>query len=374
MVPTLALVSALIALTAVALVRWPAFGYWGAWFFITLAPASSLIPIPTEVGAERRMYLPLIAIVVVSVLFATLLLRRVVRPPLSTWLGWALSTAAVFAVGIGTVVRNRDYQSGLAIWQTVLDVSPHPRAHEHLSMYLRDAGRIDDSIAHLRIAAPASPNARHALASALLERGDVESAGAEFREFIRSRPEDPHIIEAREEFAIALIRTGDVKGAEEQFRAIVARNPAYTRGHIGLGDALLRLSQPEDARREFEAAVRLQPDNVVALVNLGLLQVRAGETDAAVATLRHATAVEPRQLIARRQVADIYLRRGQYKELEAEARALLRYTPDDASVHNVLGIALASQQRYDLAKQAFADAVRLDPGNVQARQNLERLR
>ena len=39
----------------------------GLWFFVTLAPASSIVPVATEVGAERRMYLPLMAI---AVLFA----------------------------------------------------------------------------------------------------------------------------------------------------------------------------------------------------------------------------------------------------------------------------------------------------------------
>src|SRR5262249_2276540 len=45
----------LLAATLVALARRPALGFLGAWFFITLAPTSSLVPIATEVGAERRM-------------------------------------------------------------------------------------------------------------------------------------------------------------------------------------------------------------------------------------------------------------------------------------------------------------------------------
>jgi protein O-mannosyl-transferase len=47
--------TALLALTAVALVRQPKWGFLGAWFFLTLAPTSSIVPIATEVGAERRM-------------------------------------------------------------------------------------------------------------------------------------------------------------------------------------------------------------------------------------------------------------------------------------------------------------------------------
>ena len=53
--------------TVVALVRWPAIGFLGAMFFLTLAPTSSIVPIASEVGAERRMYLPLAALVVLAV-------------------------------------------------------------------------------------------------------------------------------------------------------------------------------------------------------------------------------------------------------------------------------------------------------------------
>ena len=54
-------------------------GFAGAWFFVILAPTSSVVPIVTEVAAEHRMYLPLAAVIVVAVLGVDALLRRVRR-------------------------------------------------------------------------------------------------------------------------------------------------------------------------------------------------------------------------------------------------------------------------------------------------------
>ena len=54
----------LLTATVVAWRKRPDVAFMGTWFFVTLAPSSSIIPIATEVGAERRMYLPLIAIVI----------------------------------------------------------------------------------------------------------------------------------------------------------------------------------------------------------------------------------------------------------------------------------------------------------------------
>jgi hypothetical protein len=65
------------ACATIALMRWPKVGFFGAWFFITLAPASSVVPIATEVGAERRMYLPLAGLVVLAVVGAAMVWDRV---------------------------------------------------------------------------------------------------------------------------------------------------------------------------------------------------------------------------------------------------------------------------------------------------------
>jgi protein O-mannosyl-transferase len=65
--PQAAIVCALLAATLAATFRWPAVGFAGCWFFLTLAPTSSVVPIATEVGAERRMYLPLVALIALAV-------------------------------------------------------------------------------------------------------------------------------------------------------------------------------------------------------------------------------------------------------------------------------------------------------------------
>ncbi len=66
-VPQALMVMTLLGATIAALIRRPPLGFLGASFFITLAPTSSVVPIATEVGAERRMYLPLIPLVVLAV-------------------------------------------------------------------------------------------------------------------------------------------------------------------------------------------------------------------------------------------------------------------------------------------------------------------
>jgi hypothetical protein len=74
--PQALVIVALLAAVVAVFVWRPKIGFLGVWFFVTLAPTSSVVPIATEVGAERRMYLPLAAIVVLVVMGAALLWER----------------------------------------------------------------------------------------------------------------------------------------------------------------------------------------------------------------------------------------------------------------------------------------------------------
>lgn len=361
----LLLVLVLLAATIVALARWPSLGFWGAWFFITLAPASSLIPIPTEVGAERRMYLPLIAIIALVAIAGRRLTLPLVRRTVAIGL--------VIALGALTIRRNVDYQSGLAIWQTSLDRWPQVRAHEHLSMFLRDAGRIDDSIAELKIAAPASANARHALASALLERGDVAGSIAEFRRFVADDPHNKDIVSAREEFALALLRAGDAAGAVNQLREVTRTMPQYASGYLGLADALMQTRDVAGAVAAYRRVLQLQPDNVIALANLGLILSGGGEHTESMTLLRRAVTLEPRALAPRKQIVRLLLAEGRYDEMAAEARTLTSMAPGDVEGHNLLGVALASSRQFAAAREQFELVLRLDPSNQDARANLARV-
>ena len=105
--PYLVFIAALIALTAIGLWRRPALGFLGAWFFLTLAPASSIVPVATEVGAERRMYLPLMALAVLAVVAVDYVWKRLpIRRQLPVPLVAAVAVAALLA-GV-TVARTRE--------------------------------------------------------------------------------------------------------------------------------------------------------------------------------------------------------------------------------------------------------------------------
>ena len=189
------LLTVLVALTAIGVVRRHPMSFIGAWFFLILAPSSSVLPIVTEVAAEHRMYLPLAAVVSSVVIGAVLLGRRLVPSAKAR----AAAAAVAVAVGVGvlgaeTRDRNRAYWSAVDLWQDTVAKRPNDsRARVAYGQALTDAGRLAEAEAQLREGvslAPNDPNARVRLGTVLAQQGRFDEALPQFERTVALRPDD----------------------------------------------------------------------------------------------------------------------------------------------------------------------------------------
>ncbi len=219
------------AATAAAFWRRSALGFAGAWFFLALAPASSVVPVAFQPMAEHRMYLPLAAVMALLVAGAW------------AWLGprsLPLLLAAALALGTGAFLRNDDYRSETALW--------------------------GDTVRRR----PANPRARLALAQALAGEGRHAEAAVQFGEAVRLDPGDyrAHMLLGQE-----LYRMGRVGDALREYRGIVPPIPDSAPLHFDIGLALERTGRRAEAMAQYSEAVRLDPGRAEA--RAGLARVKA---------------------------------------------------------------------------------------------------
>ena len=252
--PQAALVIALGLATLAALVRWPALGFFGACVFITLAPTSSFVPIATEVGAERRMYLPLAALVVLAVttVYRITCGAGLVRPAQASptpgspprvrggvaWLaphvGRCRAAAAVavcvcLLLAAGTIARNREYASALSIARTIVDRWPSGRGHFLLGAELLAAGQREAGMAQLRLSAADYPGARYALGTEYLSEGRMDAAIGELDAFIGAVPRHVNVAPARDMLGRAFAAQGRFDLATDQLERLLRDHPGYPR-------------------------------------------------------------------------------------------------------------------------------------------------
>jgi tetratricopeptide (TPR) repeat protein len=275
----------------VLLVRRPHAGFLGAWCFIILAPTSSIIPIATEVGAERRMYLPLAALVVLVVL-GTYRLWSVRATPRYRSLAVAAPVGVCVLLSIATVQRNREYESKISILQTTVDRRPHPRSNLMLGTALLEAGRRQEGTPYLERARD-DPGASFVLGVDHIAEGRFASGADELERFLQQAPNHRHAIEARESLGRAYSTLNQLDKAAAHLSEVVRLQPNRGPAHAYLGEVLLRQGQVGEGVRQFQLAADLQPVNPDALRLLGIAQGQTGQLDAAAATFKRAIEMDP---------------------------------------------------------------------------------
>jgi Tfp pilus assembly protein PilF len=295
-------VASLVVAAIVALIRWPKVGAMAVWICVLLGPTSSLVPIATEVGAERRMYLPLVGVLALLLTGIAWLARRA---------GPSMRTAPAVVVAIATVVggattyaRNAEYASALGMAETILARWPTPNAHHLVGAEMLVVSRHADAVPHLRIAAERYAPARFSLGEALFGSGDPLAAVVEFERFLR---EEPTLAPVRTQLLIAKAygSEGQLMKAIEHLTLVLAAEPAHTEANGLMGQALSQQQRFADALPYQEAYLRAAPSNADAWASYGVALAAVGRITDAAAAFERALTIRPDFAAARQALTQL---------------------------------------------------------------------
>jgi tetratricopeptide (TPR) repeat protein len=370
-------ITSLLVATAVALIRAPAIGFLGAWFFVTLAPASSFVPILTEVGADRRMYLPLAGLLVLAIVGGSTVWDRVTRTQSTrtTSVAWALLLAGVsLAASAGTIARNREYASPLTLAETTLDRWPTAFAHRMFGIELIRAGRGDEGADHLRTAVEQGESrALYDLGIHLFNTSRLDESIERLEAFVHEEPALLEVVEARMTLGRAYTQQKKWPQAAGQFRALLAIMPSYLDARLRLAEVYTAQESFADAIAQYQEYLKMRPEDPGAITSLAIALMSAGRNDEALTAFRRAVEVAPRDAGIRRNLATILYDFRNLDEAEAQALEAVTLSPSDPAAHDLLGRVLALQGKFDEARAEFERALQIDPAYVEARQHLERV-
>jgi Flp pilus assembly protein TadD len=260
--------AALAAIAALIVWHWrrrPLLTFLGAAFFILLAPTSSVVPVAGQPIAENRMYLPLAAVAVLVTLGAFHTLGRHAT---------AVVLATALALAGGTIRRNHDYRSELAIWSDTVAKRPTSgRAHSHYAKAVLEAGQPALAREHWQTAIRLSPRLSEAhmnLGSLELQQGHIAEAIAAYEQALQLKPGNAV---AQTNLGTALFQGGRREEAVAAYDQALRLRPGHLDARLNLGIVLGHLGRYGDAIRLFEGVLSEYPDHPVARDNL--LQLKA---------------------------------------------------------------------------------------------------
>lgn len=323
------LVLALLAAAGIALKRRHALGFIGAWYFLILAPTSSLVPVITQTMAEHRLYLPLAALTVGT----TALLWHCPRK-----IQFGAMGALVLASGFITFQRNHTYHSATALWEDTVAKRPqNPRALNNLGLLYVKQKRFDEGVATLRKVLaldPGTTETNYNLGYALACLGRDDEALKYYEAALAAKADN---LDALVNYAAALLRLGRIDESITQNRAALRLAPQQTEAHHNLGQALVRTGHVEEGVDHLYKAVQLAPDDD------GFFRVF---------------------------VANL-LEAGRPADAISACETRLHQNPS-ADLYTYLGVLYAQNRQLEKARAAFVAALGLDPSHAEAKQNLVR--
>lgn len=315
-------------------------GFLGAFFFAVLSP-TLVVPIVKEIAAERRMYLPLLAPIILLVVGGYSVFRRAaahpekVRTARPVVIGLAL--IVLLACGLGSAKRVRAYDNEINLWQDIIRFQPHDyAAHGNVGRLLLVAGRLPEAIDELQVSLSLKPDSYlnlNNLGVALDHEGRYAEAITVQNEALRI---NPNYVDSLQNLANSLRELGRFAEAKVQLDKAEQLKPDDAEVQNNIGVLLASQNQPAEAIQRFRLAARLDPYYAPAHINLGKTLSQSGEIDEAIRELQTA----------------------------------IRLSPTRADLHNDLGVILGQNSENELAIEQFQTAIVLDPRLARAYNNL----
>jgi|GEM_PF-2410397 len=310
--------------------RFPALFFGVAWFYITISPTSSFLPLAEAVN-ERRMYIPYFAFS--GGTFAVILWaceNFFSGETRARRLGWGLAVI-LFALYTGTYERNRVWGSSESLWKDTVEKNPTSgRALNNLGLVYMARGEYAESIKHFE----SCERHWYGYMYCPLNKGialnglqKYDEAEKSFQRAYQLNPRNVHVnfhlgnyfetqkkdfSKAAEYFITAVQLTGNRYPEADQRAAAMYANLARFEDarkslkralEIKPGDAdiLFQIARLEfdaknvvGAREAYQALLQERPNHVQAWYNLGVLELQHGSVAEARKCFERTVAIDPK--------------------------------------------------------------------------------
>src|ERR1700733_3248953 len=175
------------------------------------------------------------------------------------------------------------------------------------------------TLSHLAVVAPESPQMHEILAQALTSQDDFQGAIAQYR---RALELDPHLPGAHFEIGQLTLSNSATESnrqiAEKEFQEALSANPGDADSLYMLGEIQWLRSQPQEALAFYNQALAVRPAFADAHIAAGKALTTLGHTDEALKQLLEAVRLDPQSEVAHYRLSEAYRKLGRPQDAERE--------------------------------------------------------
>jgi tetratricopeptide (TPR) repeat protein len=289
------------------------------WFFVTLSPTSSVVPLP-DVIFEHRLYLPLVGFAFV---LTGMLLISAKRMRMVTW----VLIVIILILSVETYRRNSLWRNDLSLWQDTVEKSPH-----------KVRPRVNLATAYIK----------------------VEEYDKALSELAHAMSLEPDYAAAHENVGVAYFRKKAYQPAIAAFERTIELAPNRGSAYYARGEAYMHLGKNDSAIRDFQKALSINPSHLSSRNNYGLILAEKGNYLKAIREFETVIRLEPNHKDASFNLAGVYALSGQVGLAARQYEKVIKMEPDFLEAYHNLGILYLNYlDRPNEAKRCFQHALRL---------------
>ena len=221
-------------------------GFGILWFFISLIPVSTVIPLQESL-VERRFYFPSLGLCLLVSFIIVSSKPFIKSPSLKKSINssiWFLIFLLSFSLASTTLARNRMWMNELKIWQEVA------------------------------VRVPNSFEAYFSIGDVFIRRGKYKKAINAYEQAIKLNPKEVKILV---NIGLCYAYSDDHKTALDWFKRAVELDPFNWKAFLDLGSSHFMLKQIKEARTNFEKVLELNPRSAAAYANLAKIEEELGQ-------------------------------------------------------------------------------------------------
>lgn len=367
-----ALIAGLLYLAVRTAPRVPIVSFGIAFFFLSLAPESSIIPIE-DVIFEHRLYLPSIGFFL-AVGSAVLGYRADSLKPEKRAILHAVLAIWIAGLSLLTFSRNSAWQNEITLWQDAISKAPNKAmSHNNLGSGYANNGELEKAKKEFLIAIRLDPQFAPALSNLGAYYHKKRDLQAAIDCYLRAVKANPRYAKARLNLGRAYAESGEAQKALECFRRIIQNTPNSSEAYTELGNLFLVSNALDSAISTFQLALQLDPKSVLAIHNLGAAYQKRGMVKKAIRQFEKALILDPSRANSRMMIGHCYKIMGSDNLALAEYRKAIELRPNLPAAHNNMGVIYEARGEARMAISAYQKALQMDPDMTMAKRNLGRV-
>ena len=273
-----------------------------------------------------------------------------------------------------SLINEKRFQEGAAELKKAIELDPknmNPYTDLALAYVLaNDTAAAEAALKQALTINPRSTRILLALGDLRVTTGKPDQAEIIYKQALEIAPDDEQIYL---KFVRFYQHVGKPEKMEATLQTLASIKPQDEKPHILLGDFYTWLGQPDKALVSYQRATQINAASTVARDKLISHYLDTGKTSEAETKVKDILDKDKRDLMGRFFDARIRLAKNNAAEAISLLQGVVKDEPSFAAAHHFLGIAFLQKRQLVQARDAFAEAVKLNPNLSESRTALAQI-